>query len=95
MTTLLRMYESGAITADHFVVESLCLLDPLDPAQMLGDLSDELLQRVLQYAQEYRPGQMRTNYGHQPTAEQVQAARQWIDAGIRSSRGRPDVSEAG
>jgi hypothetical protein len=84
---LVTLYEKGAITADHLVAETLSMLDPANPALDLQDLSKELLQRVLKYAQEYRPGKMRTNYGRSPSLEQVQAAKQWIEAKIQRRSG--------
>src|SRR5829696_8243342 len=84
---LVTLYEKGAITADHLAVETLAILDPANPSVMLQGLSGDVLQRMLKYAEEYRPGKMQTNYGHSPTAEQVQAARQWIEANIRSANG--------
>jgi hypothetical protein len=39
MTSLVAMYEKGAITADHLVVECLHMLDPENPAVIPGRLS--------------------------------------------------------
>jgi hypothetical protein len=81
---LVALYEKGDITADHLIVESLRLLDPANPGLVLEALPNEVLPRVLKYAQEYRPGKMRTNYGVQPTPDQVAAARKWIEASAES-----------
>jgi hypothetical protein len=77
---LVQMYQSGAITADHLVVECLHRVDPQHPEQVLGILSAAVLERMLQYVREYRPGSMRTNYGQQPAADQVAAAKGWIES---------------
>jgi hypothetical protein len=82
MEKLVAMYEKGVITADHLVVESLRLLDPANPGAALKALSGDVLQRMLKYAREYRPGKMRTNYGLQPTVDQVRAAEKWIDSNV-------------
>jgi hypothetical protein len=85
MEKLLSMYETGAITADHLAVECLNMLDPANPNLVLAALPDSVLQRVLKYAREYRPGQMRTNYGIQPAVDQVGAAKKWIESKDRQS----------
>ena len=77
---LVRMYQTGAMTADHLVVESLHKVDPQHPEQVLGKLPAAVLERMLQYVREYRPGSMRTNYGPQPAADQVAAAKDWIES---------------
>jgi hypothetical protein len=82
---LVAMYEKGEITADHLVAESLRLLDPANPTVVLEALPSDVLQRMLKYSHEYRPGKMRSNYGLQPTAEQVAAAKKWIEAKVRQS----------
>jgi hypothetical protein len=76
---LVALYEQGEITASHLVVEALRLLDPANPVVVLEALPEDVLPRVLEYAREYRPGKMRTNYGLQPTVDQVEAARKWIE----------------
>lgn len=80
MEKLVARYETGAITADHLVVESLLLLDPANPGLVLEALPNDVQRRVLKYAREYRPGKMRTNYGPLPGAEQVMAARMWLES---------------
>ena len=82
MEELVSMYEKGAITVDHLVVESLHRLDPAEPALVLKPLPREVLVRMLDYAHDYRPGSMKTNYGLQPAADQVSAAKQWIEENI-------------
>ena len=82
METLVAMYEKGAITADHLVVQSLHMIDPQDPGLVLASLPPDILTRVMQYACEYQPKLMRTNYGLQPTLGQVEAAKEWMGAKI-------------
>jgi hypothetical protein len=100
ITKLVALYEKGDITADHLVAESLQLLDPVNPGLLLEALPNDVLPRILKYAQEYRPGKMRSNYGLQPTLDQVTAARKWIEASAQRSVGvdtklarAPEVSE--
>jgi hypothetical protein len=82
MAKLVAMYQKGALTADHLVVESLHLLDPQCPEMVLGALPPELLERMLKYINEYRPRRMRSNYGLQPAVGQVEAAKHWIEAKV-------------
>lgn len=79
MERLVLMYEKGAITADHLVVECLHMIDSANPALVLALLPKEILIRMLKYANDFRPNRMRTNYGLQPTADQVLAAKEWIE----------------
>lgn len=85
MEKLVSMYESGDITADHLAVQCLHMLDPANPNLVLAALPENVLGRVLKYAREYRPGQMRTNYGLQPAVDQVAAAKKWIETRDRQS----------
>jgi hypothetical protein len=85
------MYENGAITADHLVVESLHKLDPAAPALVLAALPRGVLERTLVYAENYRPGAMRTNYGLPPAPDQVAAARQWIEANLAAANGEHGI----
>jgi hypothetical protein len=77
---LVEMYQRGAITADHLVVECLHRVDPQHPELVLGALPCPVLERMLKYVREYRPGNMRTNYGGLPTEDQVKAAKSWIES---------------
>jgi hypothetical protein len=77
---LLEAYERGQITAEHLVVQCLHMLDPQHPDPVLKQLSRPILDRIVQYACNYKPGKMRSNYGLQPAADQVEAARQWIES---------------
>jgi hypothetical protein len=87
MDELVRMYEKGAITVDHLVVESLHKIDPAEPGLVLSILPREVLERMLAYSEQYRPGAMRTNYGLQPASDQVAAAKRWIESSLGDSNG--------
>jgi hypothetical protein len=67
------------ITDDHLVVESLHLLDPQDPGAVLSSLPNEILQRMLRFANGYQDGRMVSNYGVLPAHDQVAAAKKWIE----------------
>lgn len=97
MHELVRMYEKGAITADHLVVESLHKIDPAEPGLVLSLLPRAVLERMLVYVHQYRPGAMRTNYGLQPAPHQAAAAKRWVETVLRDSNGaaalKPDCVE--
>ena len=79
---LVSMYDKGAITADHLIVECLRRIDPANPALVLENLPPEILMRMLKYVHDYQPGRMRTNYGLQPAVDQVESAKGWIEANM-------------
>src|SRR4051794_39408773 len=79
ITSLISMYEKGAITSDHLVAQCIEMLDPDDPGLVLSELPDSMLDRILAYARRYQPGRMVSNYENLPTADQVGAARNWIE----------------
>ena len=92
---LVELYERGAITADHLVVECLNRLDPAHPDLVLDALPDEILDRMWQFTRQYRPAGMVTNYGVLPAVDQVLSARNWIEKAKRSPRLDRVVSVAG
>ncbi len=75
----LAMYHKGAITADHFILMSLNMVDPENPSLVLASIPEELLERMLEVTRRYRPGHMIMNQGPLPTIDQVDAARRWIE----------------
>jgi hypothetical protein len=77
--SLVDVYRKGAITADHLVVQCLHMIDANDPALVLDALPREIVARAREFTRQYRPSGMITNYGPLPTADQVEAARQWIE----------------
>jgi hypothetical protein len=91
--SLVAAYRKGAITADHLVVQCLHMIDPEAPGLVLGPLPHELLARTLEFARQYRPGRMVTNYGVLPAADQVEAARRWIEENLQRSESAPQTGE--
>jgi hypothetical protein len=83
---LITAYEQGGITAHHLTVESLALLDPSNPGPVLKALPPDVWPEVHRYALSYHPERMRGNYGPTPTAEQVEAARKWIETNVPAER---------
>jgi hypothetical protein len=79
MTSLVAMYQKGAITADHLAVECLHIIDPKAPALVLDPLPREVIMRMIEFTRQYIPGGMVTNYGILPALDQVQAAKKWIE----------------
>ena len=78
---LIARYDLGAISSHEFAVESLNHLDPQDPAAVLERLPLEILPRVREFIDEYRPGEMVASHGGLiPTPSQIQAARSWLDS---------------
>jgi hypothetical protein len=91
---LVAMYLKGAITADHLVVQSLQMVDAAAPELVLGSLPPEVRHRVLEFTRKYRPGAMVSNYGSVPSAEQVAAAKGWLEK-ERTGPPQPVWSAAG
>ena len=85
ITSLVSMYEKGAITADHLVAQCIHMIDPDDPGLVLGDLPTSILDRMLAYTQRYQPNRMVSTYGILPATDQVEAAKSWIED-IRTMR---------
>ena len=86
ITSLVSMYEKGAITADHLVVECLGLIDPEEPGLVLGELPESMLERLLDFARMYQAHPMVSNYGRLPGVDQVRAAENWVEAVQKTSR---------
>jgi hypothetical protein len=91
--SLVAAYRKGAITADHLVVQWLHLVDPKAPGLVLDPLPHELLVRTLEFARQYHSGSMVTNYGILPAADQVEAARRWIEENRRRSDSASQADE--
>ncbi len=75
----LAMYEKCAITAAHLAAQSVHMVDPADPSQVLNDLPPEILDQVLEYARKFQPDRTVSTYRILPTMDQVEAARAWIE----------------
>jgi hypothetical protein len=81
MIQLIARYESGAIADHEMVVRCLNMLDPGDPRAVLGSLRPDLLPRLREFLEAYRPGEMiASNGGAIPTLAQVLAAKSWLDS---------------
>jgi hypothetical protein len=83
MRSLLEKYQMGMITDDHLVVESLHMVDPENPGLVLSGLPDNILHRMLKFANEYLGSRMVTNYGVLPAQDQVLATRDWIEMSVQ------------
>ncbi len=94
ITSLVAMYQKGAITSDHLVVECLHMIDPANPAPVLMALPEEILSRMLEFTRLYRPDGMITNYGILPAADQVEAAKRWIEDTQNRSRPMGDSMDS-
>jgi hypothetical protein len=79
ITSLVSMYEKGAITADHLVAQCIHMIDPDDPGLVLSDLPNSILDRMLVYTRRYQPDRMISTYGVLPAPDQVEAAKNWIE----------------
>lgn len=89
MQELVRMYDKGAITAEHLAAESLHKLDPANPGLVLAALPRAVIECVVNYLDQYRPAAMKTNYGLPPAQDQVVAAKHWIETNVvNASAGR-------
>jgi hypothetical protein len=75
---LVKMYESGALTAHHLAVQCLHMVDPAEPELVLAQLPDDILIAIEKFADEYDPRGMKTNFGVIPAQDQVIAATTWI-----------------
>jgi hypothetical protein len=77
---LIARYESGAVATHEFAVECLVRLDPRDPTSVLEHLPPEIIPRLREFIDEYRPDRMLASHGGSiPSPEQVEAARTWLD----------------
>ena len=79
ISSLVAMYRKGALTAQHLAVESMRMIDPAKPYLVLDALPTEIHARMLGFSRQYVAGRMVTNYGDLPNADQVEAARAWIE----------------
>jgi hypothetical protein len=77
---LVARYESGAIASHKFAVESLNVLDPRNPSAVLQRLPAEIVPRLREFIDAYRPGQMCSSHrGTIPSPDRIEAAREWLD----------------
>jgi hypothetical protein len=83
--SILEKYQTGMITDEHLVVETLQMVDPEDPGPVLSSLPENIFHRILRFANEYLKGHMLTNYGVLPTRDQVLAALEWIEESLQQN----------
>jgi hypothetical protein len=95
MRSLVEKYRVGMITDDHLVVESLHMVDPENPGLVLGSLPDNILLRMLRFANEYADGRMVTNYGVVPARDQVLAAKHWIEKLLQQQNQTAQTQQVG
>ncbi len=79
---LVRMYELGAITAHHLVLEALNLIGPDNADAVMDALPAHLHPEIRAAVERYRPGEMLTNHGPIPSPESVDRARNWLDLNL-------------
>lgn len=80
IAALVSQYQRGAITADHCLVQCLHMIDPEHPERVLAGLPPELLDRLSRFVARDQAGRLVTNYGPLPAADQLAAARRWLEA---------------
>ena len=56
ISSLVSMYEKGAITCGHPIAQCLQMIDPDDPGLVLSDLPNAILDRMLVYARAVSTG---------------------------------------
>jgi hypothetical protein len=87
---LIARYESGAIASHEFAVESLIRLDPRDPSAVLDKLPPDVMPRLREFIDQYRPGRMIASQGSSmPDPDQLEAAWTWLD---RASTEKPRLT---
>jgi hypothetical protein len=78
ISELLRMYDKGAISTHHLVVECLNMIDPNEPERVLGELPDDILRAILEFGYYNVSDEWITNFNDVPTKDQVVTATKWI-----------------
>ena len=76
---LIEMHRNGAITGYQVMIDCLSMLDPGHADIVLDGLPEEIVEEMYEYAQRYDPSRMRSIAGSPPTADQINAARRWIE----------------
>lgn len=85
MEALVEKNRLGKISDDHLVLECLHMVDPEEPALVLNSIPENILDRMLGFANEYLQGRMPTSPGLLPTQDQVLAAKDWIERSLQES----------
>jgi hypothetical protein len=55
------------------------MIDPENPALVLGHLPAEVLEELFEYTLRYKTGHMVSASGRPPAEDQVKSARKWLD----------------
>ncbi len=76
---LVQMYEKGAVTPHHLVLEFLNMIDPANVGEVLEALPPRVYPELVAFIEEYRPGKMVANYGQVPPPESVRLAKHWLE----------------
>ena len=77
MEQLVHMYQKGAITADHLVVESFADSTRRSLPWYSNLCREKILERMSEYVTQYRPEPMRTNYGLAAFAGPGRGGKRW------------------
>ncbi|SRR5260370_12448542 len=75
---LVCLYEEGALTAHHMILELLRHVDPLNVDDMMCGLPSKFYPELESFLGRYRVGRMITIGGETPSPESVEAAKQWL-----------------
>jgi hypothetical protein len=77
---LAALYEDGSLTGYQVMMDGLRILDPDDPAVVLSELPEEILDEMLDYARGYDSRRPHSSAFPAPAEDQVRAAERWIRA---------------
>lgn len=87
---LVARYEKGTISDHEFAVESLNQIDPAHASVVLKRLPPAIFPQLREWVEHYRPGHMLAHpEGRIPSAEQVEAARKWLETAADPDRLTP------
>ena len=79
---LLRKYKEGRITADGVILNLLSLTGKQRLIKALEVLPDELLQRLKDFTDDYKP-EMRIFRGSRPKVQSIRIVKEWFKNAIR------------
>jgi hypothetical protein len=75
---LIEMYESGSISGYQVMMDRIYMVDPANPALVLSELPEEILDEMLAYARRYDPRRPHFATFIPPAEDQVMTAKRWI-----------------
>jgi hypothetical protein len=79
---LLRKYKEGRITAHGVILNLLSLTGKQRLIKALEVLPDELLQRLKDFTDDYKP-EMRIFRGSRPKAQSIRTVKEWFNNATR------------